>query len=301
MTLLTAFLLSLCILTALCFFCTFVYCLWKYQTYCYRLYYPKNNVDMRRTRSIGYKKLEFRVGFDAITTAYLIPPMEGEPRAVVLYLHGNHSNILDDSRFVEKIANELTILFVYVDYRGYAGNAGLPTQEGVIEDSARVLDWIQNHEEFKNLPLVLCGMSLGAGIALHLLKYGKGLIKGVIVINCFTKLEAVVKQRLPRVLWCLLCFLKEKWDNIKKVRNTDYVGDVPALFLSSTNDNHLSPTMMIDLFNAYACDPDDKKFINIDGGHNAFFKTPSRRTLVIKVIREFLDVVCEPDEEEDSI
>jgi len=283
------------VVVAACLLLLVLFLAYYYQAYCYKLYYPKR-VDVSRIRDLPYERKTFAVGFRAATTCYVFNAES--PGAVILYLHGNRSNIIDDEHLIKSLSQETSSIIVYVDYRGYGGNDGLPSQEGVIEDASTVLNWIQHEERFAELPLVVCGMSLGAAIALHLLQYSKECVRGVIVINCFTTLREIAKTWLCKRCHCVLCFLKEKWDNLKMARK--YGDTAPALFISSMNDKRVPSGMMDALFEAYGCESHEKRMIKLPGGHNSFYRTSERKQRVTKVISEFLTYIRKSEDDDDS-
>src|SRR5262249_13843546 len=80
----------------------------------------------------------------------VLPPLEGDqiyvwqvpqpgPKPVVLYLHGNGGALRNRvERFREIIADGTGL--IAVDYRGYGGSSGSPSEEGLIADAVTTYD-----------------------------------------------------------------------------------------------------------------------------------------------------------------
>lgn len=262
---------------------------YHYQAYLYKLYWPKNRTGNKRLRYLNYEKKLFDIGFRTATTCYMFP-CPGKPQAIILYLHGNHSDIIDDEHLAKSLAKETESIVVYVDYRGYGGNDGLPSENGLIEDGETVMNWIQHEKQFANLPFFICGMSLGGAIALHLLMHGKHCIRGIIIINCFTTLRDIAREWLGHWMFnWLLCFLKETWNNTGMAKKHGHTA--PALFISSINDNEVPSWMMKILYNQYGCRSDEKTLLKVPGGHNAFFRNEDCKRKVTSAIAKFFQFV----------
>lgn len=89
-----------------------------------------------------------------------VPP--GEKMPVVLYLHGNGGALSHRAmRFAALTAGGIGL--VAVDYRGYGGSSGRPTERGLIIDAETAYDFA-----FARYPvarLAVWGKSLGTGVA----------------------------------------------------------------------------------------------------------------------------------------
>jgi len=92
------------------------------------------------------------------------PPQPGQ--AVVVLFHGNGGTVAGLEPWAEAFrARGCGILLA--DYRGYSGNPGLPSEEGLYADARAVLDWLAA-QGFKDRQIVLLGWSLGTGVAVQM-------------------------------------------------------------------------------------------------------------------------------------
>src|SRR4051794_12874776 len=71
--------------------------------------------------------------------AWWAPPREGRP--VVAYFHGNGGNIEYRAPRVRRFA-EAGLGILMVEYRGYGGNPGRPSEEGLLADGRAALAFL---------------------------------------------------------------------------------------------------------------------------------------------------------------
>jgi uncharacterized protein len=96
-------------------------------------------------------------------TAWHVAPQDQKP--VILYFHGNGGALrYRVKRFKELIANGIGL--VALEYRGYGGNPGSPTERGLIADAQAGYAFAAAH--YPTNQLVLWGESLGSGVAVAL-------------------------------------------------------------------------------------------------------------------------------------
>jgi len=94
--------------------------------------------------------------------AWHLPPQAGKP--VVLYFHGNGGALsLRADRFQRIAAAGAGLLAI--DYRGYGGSTGTPTERGLIEDGRAAYAFVAARYPGR---IALWGESLGTGVAIAL-------------------------------------------------------------------------------------------------------------------------------------
>ena len=95
--------------------------------------------------------------------AWSVAPHEGKP--VILYFHGNGGALrYRAERFRNLIAGGLGL--VAIDYRGFGGSSGSPSEAGLIADAKAAYDFAARRYGAQNL--VVWGESLGSGVAVVL-------------------------------------------------------------------------------------------------------------------------------------
>ena len=89
-----------------------------------------------------------------------VPPEDGKP--VILYFHGNGGALkYRVERFHKLIADGIGL--VALEYRGYGGNEGSPSEAGLIADGEAAYAYAAAHYPAKQI--VIWGQSLGSGVA----------------------------------------------------------------------------------------------------------------------------------------
>lgn len=140
-----------------------------------------------------------------------------EAERVVLYFHGNGASRAVRFRLetAKALASHLNAHVIAVDYRGFGGSQGWPSEEGTRMDAQAVMDWVKNggHSRHKRSPsarndrkkqfVYLYAQSLGTAIATQLAvdenEDGEG-VDGVILDAPFSTLkEAVMTHPLGSI------------------------------------------------------------------------------------------------------
>jgi uncharacterized protein len=121
-------------------------------------------------------------------TVWHVPTDNNKP--VVLYFHGNggalHYRV---DRFNELIADGIGL--VAVEYRGYGGNSGSPSEAGLIADAEAAYAFAVSH--YSASQIMVWGESLGTGVAVALA--AEKPVGRVILEAPFTSAEAVGAKR----------------------------------------------------------------------------------------------------------
>lgn len=86
-------------------------------------------------------------------------------RPLLLYFPGNGGSVADShDRFVR--LSEDGFGFLGVNYRGYPGSSGTPSERGLYADGLAAFDWLaERHGEDRRI--IVYGWSLGSGVAAH--------------------------------------------------------------------------------------------------------------------------------------
>lgn len=126
--------------------------------------------------------------------AWVVPPREGKP--VLLFFHGNAGNFgrpIRQTRF-RALTADGTGLFA-VNYRGYGGSTGSPTEDGLAQDARAA--YAAAVARFGAERLVGYGESLGTGVVVKLA--AEVPLKAVILEAPYLSTVAVAQQLYPYV------------------------------------------------------------------------------------------------------
>ncbi|CAN7434046.1 alpha/beta fold hydrolase [Bosea sp. LjRoot90] len=124
--------------------------------------------------------------------AWVVPPRDGKP--VLLFFHGNAGNFsrsIRQTRF-RALTQDGTGLFA-VNYRGYGGSTGTPTEDGLAQDARAA--YAAAVARFGVERLVGYGESLGTGVVLKLA--AEAPLKAVILEAPYLSTAAVAQQLYP--------------------------------------------------------------------------------------------------------
>ena len=177
------------------------------------------------------------------------------PRAVVLYCHGNSGNVLDCEQMMRVFRDKLNVSVLAFDYSGYGRSDGTPSEAGLYADARAARAWLAERAKIPEKDIVLCGYSLGGGVAVELA--AKDGARGLILDRTFTSIPDVGESFVPvlPIQWLMV----NRYDSLSKIKN--YHG--PLLQFHGDKDSVVPYELGQKLF-AAANEP--KQFVRIPGG-----------------------------------
>ena len=133
-------------------------------------------------------------------------------KATVVFFHGN-SGTIGSRAFKARALLDAGYGVFMVEYRGYGGNPGSPTEKGLYADGHAALRWLINRGVLASR-LVLYGESLGAGVAMEMTRMIQPML---VVLECpFTALADLAPSYILPVL--ARTFMVDRFDNLSKVK-----------------------------------------------------------------------------------
>ncbi|MBI3839676.1 MAG: alpha/beta hydrolase [Planctomycetia bacterium] len=187
-----------------------------------------------------------------------------QPRAVVLFAHGNAGNISHRTEILELLANRLGVSVLIFDYRGYGRSEGRPSGAGILADARAARRWLAERAKMSEAEVVLMGESLGGAVLVDLA--AKDGARALILENTFSSLPDVAAFHYPWVPVKL--FMRTQLNSTKKIR--DYHG--PLLQIHGDADTIIPLALAERLYDA-ANPP--KQFVLIRGGDHNDPRTPA--------------------------
>ena len=144
----------------------------------------------------------------------------------ILFFHGNAGSL--ENR-IHKLNHfrEMDVNFLIIAWRGFDGNKGKPSENGLYEDGKSALNWLFK-KGVKEENIIIYGESLGTGVATHLSQ--KKNFAGIILETPFTSMTNAAKAFYPYIPVGLL--LKDKFNNEEKIRNIN----APVLIMHGEAD-----------------------------------------------------------------
>jgi fermentation-respiration switch protein FrsA (DUF1100 family) len=195
--------------------------------------------DPQRTGLAGIETLQLHSGDGTRISAWYLPPAAANG-FVVLYLHGNGGHIGYRGERLRGFHAAGWGAFL-LEYRGYGGNPGAPTEAGLAQDAEAGLAALLRMGIAPERT-VLWGESLGSNLAVRLA--AKGTFAAVILESPFTSIAAIAKSSYPFVPVDLL--LKDRFDTAERIASVRS----PTLVLQGGRDRLVPPAMSRAVFDA---------------------------------------------------
>ncbi len=144
----------------------------------------------------------------------------------IVYFHGNAGRL--ENR-IHKLNHfkDLDVNFLIIAWRGFNGNDGKPSEEGLYIDGSSAIDWLKNLG-LKESDIILYGESLGTGVATHIAQNNG--YAGLVLETPFTSMVEAAKNFYPYIPVGLL--LRDKYKNDKKIVNIN----IPILVMHGEAD-----------------------------------------------------------------
>ncbi|MEG4214754.1 alpha/beta fold hydrolase [Microcoleus sp. Pol14C6] len=190
-----------------------------------------------------------------------VPALNKGLGGVVLYLHGNASNVGANVEHAYRF-HRLGLSVFVMDYRGYGKSQGdFPSESQVYEDAQLAWDYLVKQRGINPNQIYLYGHSLGGAIAIDLaVRHPEA--AGLVVEGSFTSTRAMVNfQKGLFWMFPIDLLLTQRFDSLSKVDRLQ----MPVLFIHGTADNVVPVEMSKKMFEAA---PEPKQlYIVPDGGH----------------------------------
>lgn len=142
--------------------------------------------------------------------AWFMPPAQHAGK-IIFFTHGNAGNIADRAVKVRYFI-ERGYGFYLCEYRGYGGNAGRPSEQGLYTDARSGLEWLRQ-QGYSAEQIILYGESIGTGVAVQM---GLEIQPPAIILETpFASARDVARARYP---WLPVDWLmKDRFDSIDKI------------------------------------------------------------------------------------
>ncbi len=180
---------------------------------------------------------------------------------VVIYFGGNAEDVLYTASTVERLDVQRMLV---VNYRGYGGSPGTPSQEALYDDALAIYDYVVASGVAPD-EIVVMGRSLGSGLAAMLAAERK--VRGTILITPYDSLAEVAAHHYP--IFPVRLLLKHPFDSVPFATRTS----APALLLAAEQDTIIPPTHAQRLHDAWGA---PKELQILSGvGHNEIEAHPA--------------------------
>jgi uncharacterized protein len=219
------------------------------------LYVPdRQHPPLGALAELGVREVTLTTADGLSLLSWYRPPPDGAP--VLVYFHGNGGHLGYRTKRMTRFAQE-GLGALMVEYRGYGGNPGTPTEPGFYADADAAFEFLSKQGVASNR-LVIYGESLGSAVAVHAAAGRK--IAALVLEAPFTTLAEAAFYHYPFLPVSLL--LWDRFDSLSVIRHVE----APILILQGERDR-VVPIRLGRALLAAAHEPKEGWF-SPEAGHN---------------------------------
>jgi uncharacterized protein len=159
------------------------------------IYFPEGDALPSAQSAVdGARDVTLRTDDGLALGAWFVPPRNLARGLTVLVANGNGGNRAGRAPLAEGLA-ELGFGVLLFDYRGYGGNPGSPSEEGLARDVRAAYDHLVTEEGVELRQMIYFGESLGAAVVTELATEHPP--AGMVLRSPFSSLAAVGQEHYP--------------------------------------------------------------------------------------------------------
>jgi fermentation-respiration switch protein FrsA (DUF1100 family) len=242
------------------------------------IYFPTQEVGAASSVSGDAEEVAFTTDDGLTLSAWWIPATGDPDGSTIIVFHGNGGNRADRTPLARGLTQQGYGVLL-VDYRGYGGNPGSPSEEGLLLDAEAAVAYLKSRPDVDPDRLVYFGESLGAAVAIAVAQEHPP--SALILRSPFTSLPDVARAHYPYLRTGLL--LRDRYPNLDTISTLD----VPVLIVAGSQDTIVPIAQSRELYEA---SPAPKRFVTIEGAdHNDPALTHG--PLLIDEITHFLEAI----------
>jgi hypothetical protein len=233
---------------------------WLYATQRAQIYFPTPAVDHAAAQALWVESQGERIKVWAV--------VRSGSRAL-LYFGGNAEDVAGNVElFVEAFPDRSLYL---VNYRGYGGSSGRPSESGLVADALAVFDRVQR----QHAEVAVMGRSLGSGIAVQLAAVRP--VERLVLVTAFDSLVNVAREYFRWLPVGLL--MRDRYESARRAPSVS----APVLVIIAGEDEIISRERSDALVAAFA--PAQVRVVVVPAvGHNTLDLSP----LYLEAVRAFL-------------
>jgi len=158
------------------------------------IFFPMRYPDgFWRTEGLPIEDAQFDASDATRLHGWYMP--HNDPRAVVLFCHGNAGNVTHRIETLRALHRRVGASVLIFDYRGYGKSEGKPNERGVLADARAARKWLAGREGIAESQVVLIGRSLGGAVAVDLAATDGA--KALVLESTFTSIPDLAAHYYP--------------------------------------------------------------------------------------------------------
>ena len=192
--------------------------------------------------------------------SWFVPPRTPRPSPpTVLFLPGNAGNRAMRAALAAALADR-GVQSLLVDYRGYGGNPGSPSEDGLMRDARAARQYLLGRPDVDAGRLVFFGESLGTGVAVRLAS--ETTPAALVLRSPYTSLRDVGRRHYP---FLPMFLLRDTFSSIERMPRVT----CPVLVIAARRDS-IVPTPLSERLFAAAPASTNRLLIVDNVDHNDF-------------------------------
>ncbi len=204
-------------------------------------------------------------------------PTESQPIGTVVLFNGNAGNRADRWPLGEALRTRgFSVLLV--DYRGYGGNPGRPTQTGLDADARAALEYVRSRPDVDPDRIVYFGESLGSGVAIGLAVTDPP--AALVLRSPFTSMSDVAAVHYS----IMSLLLRDRYPSLERIPRVD----APVMVVAGSADRIVPVVQSRALFEA-ARHPG--QYLEIQGADHNDWALLAGEKMVDAVVRFLIDAL----------
>jgi fermentation-respiration switch protein FrsA (DUF1100 family) len=242
------------------------------------IYLPFGDVPPVPPELAGGEEVQLVTSDGVELGGWFVPAREAGPRPSVLVANGNAGNRAHRAPLAAAL-RQFGVSVLLFDYRGFGGNPGTPSEQGLYRDALAAREYLTSRPEVDPDRIVYFGESIGAAVMAGLATEHPP--AGLVLRSPFTSLADVGRRHYPWLPVRLL--LRDRYDVASTVARLD----VPVLVVAGEEDRIVPARQSRAVYDA-ARGP--KRFVQIDGADHNDAELFTGEELLAQV-RSFLEEV----------
>jgi pimeloyl-ACP methyl ester carboxylesterase len=219
-------------------------CVWMYATQRAQIYYPTPASEAPSAQALWVESSRERIKVWVVSRP--------GPKAL-LYFGGNAEDVAGNVDVFAKALPDRSLFLV--NYRGYGGSSGRPSEDALVDDALAVFDTVRRHHS----EIAVMGRSLGSGIAVQLATARP--VERLVLVTAFDSLVNVAREYFGWLPVGLL--MQDRYESVRRVRDVT----APALLVIAGEDEIIPRARADALAHAFA--PGQVQVVVVPGvGHN---------------------------------